>query len=146
MRWKYGKLLMNLNNALDAVLDKQAVGAAELAAEISRSCQDEGNAVLTAAGIAYNTDEERRAVQGDRMQLQAIEGVGRGGGSTWQSLARGAGSVEADYLNGEIALLGRLHGVPTPVNDLLQRLVAEFARQNRGPGGLSPDRLRDLLA
>ena len=32
--------------------------------------------------------------------------------STWQSLARGSG-VETDYLNGEIALLGRLHGVPT---------------------------------
>ena len=25
-------------------------------------------------------------------------------------------SIEADYLNGEIVLLGRLHGVPTPVN------------------------------
>jgi 2-dehydropantoate 2-reductase len=79
------------------------------------------------------------------MSMAAIEGVGRGGGSTWQSLARGAGSVEADYLNGEIALLGRLHGVPTPVNDLMQRLVAEFARERRAPGGLSPDQLRALL-
>jgi 2-dehydropantoate 2-reductase len=145
MRWKYGKLLKNLNNAVDAVLDKQAIGAAELAAQISRSCQDEGEAVLAAAEIAYNTDEERRELQGDRMTFQPIEGAPRSGGSTWQSLARGAGSVEADYLNGEIALLGRLHGVPTPANDLLQRLVAEFARENRGPGGLSPDRLRDLL-
>ncbi len=34
----------------------------------------------------------------------------RPGGSTWQSLARGS-TVEVDYLNGEIVLLGRLHGV-----------------------------------
>jgi 2-dehydropantoate 2-reductase len=146
MRWKYGKLLKNLNNALEAVLDKVDAKSAEVAAQVRAACETEAENVLAAAGIAYNSDEERRAVQGDRMQLQAIEGVGRGGGSTWQSLARGAGSVEADYLNGEIALLGRLHGVPTPVNDLLQRLVAEFARESRGPGGLSPDRLRDLLA
>jgi 2-dehydropantoate 2-reductase len=146
MRWKYGKLLKNLNNAVDAILAKKDPGADELATELSRACQDEGEAVLTAAGIAYNSDEERRALQGDRMSFQPIEGAPRGGGSTWQSLARGAGSVEADYLNGEIALLGRLHGVPTPVNDLLQRLVAEFARDRRGPGSLSPDRLRELLA
>jgi 2-dehydropantoate 2-reductase len=146
MRWKYGKLLKNLNNALDAVLDKADATSDEVAAQVRATCEAEAETVLAAARIAYNSDEERRAVQGDRMQLQAIEGVGRGGGSTWQSLARGAGSVEADYLNGEIALLGRLHGVPTPVNDLLQRLAAAFARENRGPGALSPDRLRDLLA
>jgi lysophospholipase L1-like esterase len=38
-------------------------------------------------------------------------------------LARATGSIETDYLNGEIAMLGRLHGVPTPVNALLQDLV-----------------------
>lgn len=145
MRWKYGKLLMNLGNAVDAVLDKRDPAAAEVSAAVRRACRLEAERVLAAAQIAYNSDDERRALQGDRMDMQTIEGVGRVGGSTWQSLARGAGSVEADYLNGEIALLGRLHGVPTPVNDLMQRLVAEFARDRRAPGGLSPDRLRALL-
>jgi 2-dehydropantoate 2-reductase len=145
MRWKYGKLLMNLGNAVDALLDKQDAGAAEVTAEIRHACQTEAESAFAAAGIAYNTDAERRAVQGDRMQQQTIEGVKRAGGSTWQSLARGAGSVEADYLNGEIALLGRLHGVPTPVNDLMQRLVSESAREHRAPGSLSPDRLRALV-
>jgi 2-dehydropantoate 2-reductase len=37
-------------------------------------------------------------------------------------------------LNGEIALLGRLWGVPTPVNDRLQQLVAEAARAGAPPG------------
>ncbi len=113
--------------------------------DLSRACRAEGEAVLNAAGIAYNTEAERQAVQGDRAQLQRIEGVDRLGGSTWQSLTRGAGSVEADYLNGEIALLGRLHGTPTPINDLLQRLVNEFARDRRKPGDLSPGQLRAML-
>ena len=43
--------------------------------------------------------------------------------ATWQSLARGHGALETDYLNGEIALLGRLHGVATPVNQAMLALV-----------------------
>ncbi len=61
----------------------------------------------------------------------------RGGGSSWQSLARRAGSIEADYLNGEIALLGRLHGVATPVNAALQEVANELARAGDPPESLS---------
>jgi 2-dehydropantoate 2-reductase len=38
-----------------------------------------------------------------------------------------------DWLNGEIVLLGRLHGVPTPVNERLQRLARESAAQGVAP-------------
>ena len=34
--------------------------------------------------------------------MKGQRGAMRGGGSTWQSLARGTGSVEVDLLNGEI--------------------------------------------
>ncbi|NUU24463.1 MAG: ketopantoate reductase family protein, partial [Streptomycetaceae bacterium] len=68
--------------------------------------------------------------------LAPLHGAPRGGGSSWQSLNRGTGTIEADYLNGEIALLGRLHGVPTPLNDLLQRLANTFARERRAPGSM----------
>jgi 2-dehydropantoate 2-reductase len=145
MRWKYGKLLKNLANALDALLGHTSSQLGDAAADIRQACQAEGEAVLEAAGIAYNTDDERRALQGDRMQLLDVPGAPRGGGSTWQSLTRGASSVEADYLNGEIALLGRLHGVATPVNVLLQRLVTAAARERQAPGDLPPQQLRALL-
>jgi len=46
------------------------------------------------------------------------------------------GVVEADYLNGEIVLLGRLHGVPAPANDLLQRLANRMARERLVPGSM----------
>jgi 2-dehydropantoate 2-reductase len=72
-----------------------------------------------------------------------VPGHDRRGGSSWQSLARGLGSVETDYLTGEIVLLGRLHGVPTPANELLQRLANEMAAERRRPGSV-PE--RDVLA
>jgi 2-dehydropantoate 2-reductase len=68
--------------------------------------------------------------------------VPRGGGSSWQSIARGTGDIESDFLNGEIVLLGRLHGVPTPANEALQALGNEMARAGLGPGSFSPDQVR----
>jgi 2-dehydropantoate 2-reductase len=60
----------------------------------------------------------------------------RGGSSTWQSVARASGRIETDYLNGEIVLLGRLHGVATPVNEALQALAARLARERGRPGSV----------
>ena len=74
-------------------------------------------------------------------ESKLIAGATRDGGSTWQSLARGSSTLETDYLNGEIAMLGRLHGVATPVNELLQQLAAEAARAGTKPGSMSLDEL-----
>ncbi|MEY9845916.1 ketopantoate reductase family protein [Streptacidiphilus sp. MAP5-3] len=142
MRWKYGKLLNNLANALEALLGRSAleVGAEDLLAQV----RAEGVAALDAAGIAYSSEKERAVVQGERMRVTDIPDVDRAGGSTWQSLTRG-GSVEADYLNGEIALLGRTHGVPTPLNDLLRHEVTRLALEGLPPGSVTADELRVLL-
>ena len=61
----------------------------------------------------------------------------RVGGTTGHNLSRGTGSVETDYLNGEVVLLGRLHGVPTPANATVQRLANAAARDHRPPGSMS---------
>jgi 2-dehydropantoate 2-reductase len=95
--------------------------------------------VLRAAGIAYASAAEDAARRGDLLRIGEVPGVSRAGGSTWQSLARGAGAVEADYLNGEIVLLGRLHGVPTPANETARRLVNRHARDGARPGTLTPE-------
>jgi 2-dehydropantoate 2-reductase len=132
MRFKYAKLLANLGNAVDAICSP---GPA--ADEVNRLAADEGKAALSAAGIEF-VAEEVNDVQArwERLDLQPIEGRPRAGSSTRQSLVRGAPTVETDYLNGEIALLGRLHGVPTPVNDALCELSAQHVREQRGPGTL----------
>ena len=88
--------------------------------------------MLRHAGVVVVSPEEDAERRGD--VLRSGDGAWQPGGSTWQSVQRGAGSVEIDYLSGEIVLLGRLHGIPTPVNELLQRVVAEVARERRaGP-------------
>jgi 2-dehydropantoate 2-reductase len=132
-RWQYAKLLSNLGNAIEAV--SGPVGTEEAAALYAR-VRAEGEAVLDAAGIAYASVEEQKAARGHKVDLVPLDGAPRGGGSSWQSLSRGTGSIEADHLNGEIALLGRLHGVPTPLNELLQHLANTFARERRAPGSM----------
>jgi 2-dehydropantoate 2-reductase len=100
---------------------------------------DEGRACLDAAGIAYVGSEEDAARRGELLRARPIEGRRRGGGSTWQSLTRGRGAVETDYLTGEIVLLGRLVGVATPLNERLQSLANELARGHEPPGSRSAD-------
>jgi 2-dehydropantoate 2-reductase len=138
MRWKYTKLLMNLGNAVEALC-----GPSARASEIARRARHEGIAALGAAGIDFVSDDDFVARRGDLIRPQAIGGGPRPGGSSWQSLERATGRIEADYLNGEVALLGRLHGVATPANDVLQRAANEAARLRRPPGATSAD---DLLA
>jgi 2-dehydropantoate 2-reductase len=48
-------------------------------------------------------------------------------------------------LNGEIAMLGRTHGVATPLNARLQALGNRWARERRPPASLPVDDLRRLL-
>jgi 2-dehydropantoate 2-reductase len=132
-RWQYAKLLGNLGNALEAV---SGPVAGEEAQALYARVRAEGEAVLDAAGIAYVSAEEQRAARGDKVTLVPLDGAPRGGGSSWQSLVRGTGTIEADYLNGEIVLLGRQHGIPTPLNELLQHLANAFARERRAAGSL----------
>ena len=73
-------------------------------------------------------------------------GPRRQGGSSWQSLARGTGSIETDFLNGEISLLGRRHNVPTPANSALQSIAARLVREGAEPGSLTPDDVRSEIA
>ena len=73
---------------------------------------------------------------GSEIDVRRSTGRERAGSSSWQSLARGTGAIETDYLNGEIVLLGRLHGVPTPVNAALCALAERYAREGGAPGEL----------
>ncbi|MEX0943883.1 MAG: 2-dehydropantoate 2-reductase N-terminal domain-containing protein, partial [Pseudomonadales bacterium] len=128
LRWKYAKLLQNLGNSLQAVCD-----AGSGARDIMRLARDEALACYGAAGIEYASRDDTRArftgmIPGD------IEGAERGGGSSWQSVSRGTGDIEADYLNGEICLLGKLFGVPTPANETLRYLANRVAVEKLPPG------------
>jgi 2-dehydropantoate 2-reductase len=138
MSHKYLKLLSNLSNAIQA-----ACGTREdsVARELATAARAEARACYAAAGItvADETDEaERRRARG---LTQPVGGTSREGGSSWQSLQRRTGNIEADWLNGEIVLLGRLHGIPTPVNERLQAVANRMAHDGRPPGSVSTGEL-----
>jgi len=137
MAWKHRKLLMNLGNAVDATC---APGPA--AEELVRRAQAEGEATLLATGIPVVTAAQEKERRGDVLQPRP-SGQPPRGGSTWQSLARGADGTEVDHLTGEIVLQGRLHGILTPVNALLLETAHDLVRPGAEPRSVDAT---DLLA
>lgn len=144
--YKRRKLLSNLGNAVQALLGTELDEAGRaVAADLHRRAVEEGEGVLVEAGLPpLDLAEWERDVEG-RITITDVPGLERGGGSTWQSLVRGAGSVEADHLNGEIVLQARLLGGQAPVNEALRRAVVDAAREGRPPGSVSPADLLRLV-
>jgi 2-dehydropantoate 2-reductase len=131
MQAKYRKLLLNLANGVDA-----AFAPGDAAEQLIDRARAEGEAAISAAGIDIVSEEQDLERRGDILQPRP-SGQPPRGGSTWQSITRGTRS-EIDYLAGEVVLLGRLHGVPTPVNELLQRATNELELGNGTARGRDP--------
>jgi len=134
MAWKYQKLLLNLGNAVQAICGEERSAAVD---DLQARAKAEAVACFRAAGIPFVGDEADARRRGRIITVRPIAGATRGGGSTWQSIQRGKLEVESDYLNGEVVLLGRLHGVPTPVNELLRATANRHAREGVAPGTVS---------
>jgi 2-dehydropantoate 2-reductase len=129
MRMKRTKLLGNLVNAIQIVCGDQGDEVKELHAR----AREEAEACYAAAGVDWAPWPEVRARGAEVSPPRAVHGAEHRFSSSWQSLQRGTGRIETDYLNGEIVLLGRLHGVPTPVNTEIQRLANRIARDGGAP-------------
>ena len=141
MAQKYLKLQSNVGNAIEAASGTRTDEPA--AAELWRLARAEAARCFEAAGIEVadaDEDARRRTALGPH---RAVGGRPRPGGSSWQSLVRGTGNIEADWLNGEIVLLGRLHGIATPVNELLRSTANRMVVDKLAPGSIPA---ADLLA
>lgn len=134
MAWKHRKLLMNLGNGVDA-----SCVPGEMADELARRARTEAARLLDRLGVACVSEADDRARRGDILRRRA-DLPDAPGGSTWQSLTRGV-DTEIDHLSGEIVLLGRLHGVTTPVNELVQRTTRELTRVGGPPRSIDAGRL-----
>ena len=137
MGQKYAKLLGNLNNAVQAAT---GTGSRAVAAKL----REEALACYRAAGIHCATVEETRARRAD-IRGREVPGRDRHGGSSLQSMLRGTGDIETDSLNGEIVLLGRLHGVPVPANTVVQQVGNRLVRENLEPGSMTIEELEGLV-
>ncbi len=129
MRQKYAKLLLNLYNVLQAGLSDFAASSS-----IRRLIRTEALACYQAAGIDCANKAETELRNQGLFTLEDIPGYERMPGSSWQSLFRGTGDIETEYLNGEISRLGRCHGVATPANDACVHLARSLVRAGQGPG------------
>ena len=139
MRQKYGKLVANLGNAVQPVCGEDA-------REVLQSLRQEAVDCYRATGIEWT--EMRTVMEGrasSARRLRSIPGHERPGGSSWQSIRRGTGNIETDFLNGEIVQLGRLHGIPTPANAVLQRLGNRMANEGLPIGSFPTDTVLQMI-
>ncbi|MCA1645684.1 MAG: ketopantoate reductase family protein [Chloroflexi bacterium] len=140
MAAKGGKMFSNLGNAMGAITDGRGDHMPYMA-----EVRGEAELCFTAGNVPYEAPEsfEQRALERHR-QAPLPPGV-RNLGSSWQSLQRG-GSIEADFLNGEIVRLGRLHAIATPYNEVLQEVANTMAAKREKPGKFSAQDLERAAA
>ncbi|MBR0716397.1 2-dehydropantoate 2-reductase [Bradyrhizobium liaoningense] len=151
---QYGKLLINLNNAMTALSDMPL--RAQLASrEWRRLFADqmaEGLAVLTAAGIkpvsstpippAWTPfllklpDPIFNAILGRTMKIDP-----EARSSMWQDLKHGR-KTEIDYLQGAIIALAERHGVDVPLSRRIVALIRQAEEAAQGPPKLTPQQIR----
>lgn len=140
MHSKYGKLVMNLGNIVPAALGEGAAAEA-----FTARVRAEGAAVLARAGIGF-ADLAADPRRDTLMAVRPIAGVPRVGSSTLQSLERGAGSIETDYLNGEIVWIGRRNAIPTPLNACFSAIARDLVAGRLIPGAVTGAMVEERLA
>jgi 2-dehydropantoate 2-reductase len=129
MAHKRAKLGLNVTNVLEAAIGRDAPDT-----DLSKRARKEARDVFAAAGLTVSAQADPRVSGRTR---PPIDGTPHGGNSGFQALARGRARLEADYLNGEIVLLGRLLGMPTPANAFLQDLALRLVKARVPAGSLT---------
>lgn len=151
---QWGKLIINLNNALSALSDMPL--AAQLASRDWRRLfadqMAEGLAALEAAGITPVSatpipmnwtptllklpDMIFNAILGRTMRIDP-----EARSSMWQDLKQGR-KTEIDYLQGAVIALAERNDVDVPLMRRIVALVKEAEVAGNGPPGLSPQQIR----
>lgn len=130
MPWKYRKLISNIGNVFDALVQPGYQG------DLLDSAVAEARGVLDVAGIEVTSDEDEDAARRDGSKGQPVPGDPETGSSTWQSLRKGR-TLETDYLNGEIAAIAARIGSAAPINARLASVARRAAAEGRTPGSLT---------
>ncbi|MCG2628948.1 2-dehydropantoate 2-reductase [Bradyrhizobium sp. WYCCWR 13023] len=153
---QWGKLIINLNNALSALSDMPL--AAQLASRDWRRLfadqMAEGLAVLKAAGITPASatpippnwmptllrlpDMVFNAILGRTMKIDP-----QARSSMWQDLKQGR-KTEIDYLQGAVIALAEQNNVNVPLMRRIVALIKEVETSGKGPPRLSPQQIRGV--
>ncbi len=136
MPYKWGKLMTNLTNAIEAITG----GGWGSAQSLYRPVFEEAEAVVAKAGIKWISQAQ---VSLDWPETNEVRGQihDAGHSSTWQSLTRRQGTVETEFLNGEIVRVAERIGIKAPLNKKLVEISLEMAARHEPPGKFTPAQL-----
>jgi thiosulfate/3-mercaptopyruvate sulfurtransferase len=138
-RVKNAKLVLSSTFVLDALYEP-----GELRDRAAALLRAETDAILQGAGGTIDLEAEMVQLR-NRVQMQDVAGYkARGGTSTWQSLTR-SGSLETDFINGEVVLQARLQGGAAPVNRALTDRIHAAQRDRIPARSLGDDDLRTTV-
>ena len=140
MQYKWGKLMTNLSNAVGAITD----GDRASTRSINRAAIEEARDIVAKAGIKWISQEQ---VARDWPETNNVRGQIKTEeqSSTWQSLARRQGSVETDFLNGEIVRVAKKLGLRATINEKLVQISREMAAHHEPPGKYTTAQLSEML-
>jgi 2-dehydropantoate 2-reductase len=141
MPYKWGKLMANLGNAVGAITNARGKDADF----IYRAARNELEELLDQARIKW-IPQSRVAEEWPEVTAPlngSLETEAQS--STWQSLAREQGTVEADFLNGEVVRLAEKLGKQAHVNEMLLKIVQEMAANREHPGKYTVGQLGSML-
>jgi 2-dehydropantoate 2-reductase len=141
MRYKWGKLMANLGNSIDAITDSDW----ESTRSIRLYVFEEARAIVEKAGVKWISQEQ---VSKEWLEInKPLQGrIDHGAkSSTWQSLMRHQGNIETEFLNGEIVRLAASLGLQAPLNEKLTSITREMAAHHELPGKYTPDQLSEIL-
>jgi len=141
MPYKWGKLMANLNNAIGAITNARWGETADITRAASKELAD----LLAEANIDWISQEQ---VSKDWPETAGpIRGSidSEAQSSTWQSLAREQGTVETDFMNGEVVRLAASLGKKAPVNEMLLNITREMAAKKEHPGKYTVGQLTEML-
>jgi 2-dehydropantoate 2-reductase len=141
MPYKWGKLMSNLANAIGAITNESF----QAQRSITEGVRKEAESILKEAGIRWMSEKEIQGEWADfgakpKAAMQTEEQS-----STWQSLGRQQGSVETEFLNGEIVRVARRLGKTAPINEAITRIALEMAANKEKPGKYTASELSRLL-
>jgi len=136
---KASKMFSNLGNAMGAITDGQGDQQ-----NFMNQVRREAELCFHAANVPFESPQAFETRSREQHRQSPLPPGVRNLGSSWQSLQRGLGSIEADFLNGEIVRLGRIHGVPTPYNEVLQEIANAMAAHHEKPGKYTAQDLEHL--
>jgi 2-dehydropantoate 2-reductase len=153
---KWSKLIVNLCNPFHALTGLSIPEAYEEweSRTFLADIMQEGVNVLEAAQIPYAPLPGKMTPREEIERLRQPQPVRPWSAgpdrhhypSTWQDLQLKRGQTEVESFNGEIVELGRQLRVPTPINELLLRVVKEMASRYEPPGKYSMSDLRAMVS